>query len=137
MDAPKKPVPIVNDWARPFWEATLRNTLSIQRCKDCANHIFYPRIACPHCGSANVEWVDASGKGKVYSYTVVESNSPSAFIADIPYVVAIVELAEGVRMLSNVVGCDPSTVRCDMPVEVVFEKLDDEFTLPMFKPADS
>jgi len=137
MDVPRKPVPIVNDWARPFWEATRRNTLSIQRCEDCSNHIFYPRIACPHCGSANVEWVDASGKGKVYSYTVVESNSPSAFITDIPYVVAIIELAEGVRMLSNVVGCDPSTVRCDMPVEVVFEKLDDDFTLPKFKPAGS
>lgn len=137
MDAPKKPIPIVNDWARPFWEATRRNTLSIQRCTDCSKHIFYPRIACPFCGSANVEWVDASGKGKVYSYTVVESNAPSAFLADIPYVVAIVELNEGVRMLSNIVGCDPSAVRCDMHVEVVFEKLDDEFTLPKFKPAGS
>lgn len=137
MNAPKKPVPIVNDWARPFWEATRRNALNIQRCKDCSKHIFYPRIACPHCGSTDVEWVEASGKGTVYSYTVVESNSPSAFVADMPYVVAIVELAEGVRMLSNIVGCDPFTVRCDMPVEVVFEKLDEEFTLPKFKPAHS
>lgn len=137
MEIPKKPIPIVNEWARPFWEAARRNTLSIQFCKACSKHIFYPRIACPHCGSADVEWVNASGKGTIYSYTVVESNAPSAFVADIPYVVAIVELKEGVRMLSNIVGCDPSTVRCDMPVEVVFEKLDDEFTLPKFKPFGS
>ncbi|MBI5248819.1 MAG: Zn-ribbon domain-containing OB-fold protein [Desulfomonile tiedjei] len=135
MEIPKKPVPIVNDWARPFWDAAKEQRLVIQKCKDCEKHIFYPRIACPHCSSDNVEWVDASGKGTVYSYTVVESNSPSAFLKDIPYVVAVVRLEEGVQMLSNVVGCEPGEVRCDMPVEVTFEKLDDEFTLPKFKPA--
>lgn len=134
MDIPKKPAPIVNDWARPFWEAAKEERLVIQRCKDCEKHIFYPRIACPHCSSDNVEWVDASGKGTVYSYTVVESNSPSAFLKDIPYVVAVVRLEEGVQMFSNVVGCEPGEVRCDMPVEVTFEKLDDEFNLPKFKP---
>jgi uncharacterized OB-fold protein len=135
MDIPKKPVPIVNQWAQPFWDAANEKRLSIQKCKDCEKHIFYPRIGCPHCFSENVEWVEASGKGTVYSFTVVESNSPSAFINDIPYVVAVVKLEEGVQMLSNVVGCDPSEVSCDMPVEVTFEKLDDEFTLPKFKPA--
>ncbi len=134
MDIPKKPAPIVNDWARTFWEAAKERRLVIQRCKECGKHIFYPRIACPHCFSDNVEWVDASGKGTVYSYTVVESNAPSAFINDIPYVVAVVRLAEGVQMLTNIVGCHPEEVRCDMPVEVTFERLDNEFTLPKFKP---
>jgi len=136
MEIPRKPVPIVNDWARPFWDAAKEEKLIIQKCKDCGKHIFYPRIACPHCSSDSVEWINASGKGTVYSFTVVESNSPSAFVNDIPYVVAVVRLDEGVQMLSNIVGCDPDAVRFDMPVEVTFERLDDEFTLPKFKPAE-
>jgi uncharacterized protein len=137
MDTPKKPVPVVNPWARPFWEAARKEKLIIQKCKDCGKFVFYPRIACPHCFSEATEWVEASGKGKVYTYTVVENNAPSAFIRDIPYVVAVIRLDEGVQMLSNVVGCDPREVQCDMPVEVTFEKLNEEFTLPKFRPAGS
>jgi uncharacterized OB-fold protein len=66
---------------------------------------------------------------------VVQANAPSAFVADMPFVVAVIRLEEGVQMLSNVIGCDPHSVECDMPVEVTFEKLNDEFTLPKFKPA--
>jgi uncharacterized OB-fold protein len=135
MEASKKPAPVINDWARPFWQAAREQRLIVQKCSDCGKHIFYPRIACPHCFSDNVEWVEASGKGTVYSYTVVESNAPSAFVPDMPYVVAVVKLEEGVQMLSNIVGCSPSDVKCDMPVEVVFERLDEEFTLPKFRPA--
>lgn len=131
-----KPVPIVNPWARPFWDAARENKLKIQKCTDCNSHIFYPRIACPHCFSDNVEWVETSGKGKIYSYTVVENNAPSAFIGDLPYVVAVVRLEEGVQLLTNIVDCDPYEVECDMPVQVTFEKLNDEFTLPKFKPAE-
>ena len=135
MDNPKKPVPIVNEWARPFWEAAKEERLSIQQCTVCDKHIFYPRMACPHCGADDPKWVNASGKGTVYSFTVVQNNAPSAFIQDIPYVVAVVKLEEGVQLLSNIVGCDPADVTCDMPVVVTFEKLDDEFTLPKFTPA--
>lgn len=135
MEAPKKPAPIVNDWARPFWQGAREQRLLVQKCADCGKHVFYPRIACPHCFSDHLEWVEASGKGTVYSYTVVESNAPSAFVPDMPYVIAVVKLEEGVQMLSNIVGCAPSDVRCDMPVEVVFEQLDDQFTLPKFRPA--
>ena len=133
--ANQKPSPVVNPWSQPFWDAAREEKLVIQHCKDCGANIFYPRIACPQCFSDNVEWIQASGKGTVYTYTVVESNSPSAFAADIPYVVAVVKLAEGVQMLSNIVGCKPEDVRCDMPVEVVFEKLNEEFKLPKFRPA--
>ena len=134
MDIPQKPVPVVNPWAKPFWDAAREERLTIQKCTDCGKNIFYPRIACPECFSSNVEWVEASGRGTVYTYTVVENNCPSAFVVDLPYVVAVVRLEEGVQLLSNIVGCDPYEVTCDMPVEVVFEKLDDEFTLPKFKP---
>jgi uncharacterized protein len=129
-----KPVPVVSNWSQPFWDAAREERLVIQHCKDCGKNIFYPRIACPQCFSDNLEWINASGKGTVFTYTVVESNAPSTFIADMPFVIAIVKLAEGVQMLSNIVGCKPEDVRCDMPVEVVFEKLNEEFTLPKFRP---
>ena len=134
MEKPQKPVPVVNPWAKPFWDAARENKLIIQKCSDCGTYIFYPRIACPNCFSDNVAWVEASGRGTVYSYTIVENNAPSAFIADLPYVVAVIKLEEGVQLLSNIVGCAPGDVSCDMPVEVVFEKLTEDFTLPKFKP---
>jgi uncharacterized OB-fold protein len=109
----------------------------IQRCDDCHEHVFYPRVACPHCFSEQLSWVQASGRGSVYSYTVVYNNAPSAFARDVPYVVAVIQLAEGVRMLSNIVQCDLDGLRCDMPVEVTFERLDEAFTLPKFRPAQA
>lgn len=134
---PAKPRPVVQPWARPFWNATREGRLALQYCPACQVHVHYPRIACPHCGGDRMEWRTASGRGTIYSYTVVVSNAPSAFTADMPYVVAIIHLDEGVRMLSNVVGCDPDALRCDMPVEVVFERIDDEFTLPKFRPIEA
>ena len=133
MEIPQKPAPVVNPWARPFWEAAREEKLIIQKCEDCEKFVFYPRIACPHCFSDHLKWVEASGKGTIYSYTVVENNAPSAFIKDMPYVVAVIKLEEGVQMLSNIVDCDPEEVACDMPVEVTFEKLSDDITLPKFR----
>ncbi len=135
MEIPEKPSPEVTPWARPFWDAAKEERLILQKCKDCDKHIFYPRIACPHCLSDNIEWVEASGKGTLFSYSVVENNAPSAFTNDIPFVVALIRLEEGVQMLSNMVDCDFGELECDMPVEVTFEKLNDEFTLPKFRPA--
>ena len=131
---PAKPVPVVQPWARPFWEAARRHELVLQHCSTCDRTIHYPRVACPHCGGEDLGWRRASGRGTIYSFTVVESNAPSAFLADLPYVVAIVQLEEGVRMMSNVVECTPGELCCDQSVEVVFERLDDEFTLPRFRP---
>lgn len=131
---PAKPVPVVAPWARPFWEAARENRLVLQRCEDCHKVIHYPRMACPHCFSDRLGWQQASGRGTIYSYTVVQANAPSAFAADVPYVVAVIRLEEGVQMLSNIVDCDFDKLACDQPVEVVFERLDDEFTLPKFRP---
>ena len=134
MSAPAKPKPVVQPWAERFWEAARRQELHLQHSEDCVRAIHYPRVACPHCASTNLGWRRASGRGTIYSFTVVEANAPSAFTADIPYVVAIIRLEEGVQMLSNIVGSDPADLMCDMPVEVVFEPLDEEFTLPKFRP---
>ena len=129
-----KPVPVVQPWAQPFWDAARQHKLVLQTCNVCNRPIHYPRIACPHCGADDLGWREASGRGTIYSYTVVESNAPSAFIVDMPYVVAVVRLAEGVQMLSNIVECNPAELRCDQPVEVTFERLNDDFTLPKFRP---
>ncbi|MDY0066101.1 MAG: Zn-ribbon domain-containing OB-fold protein [Steroidobacteraceae bacterium] len=129
-----KPRPVVHPWSSPFWEGARSGRLLLQHCNSCKRHVFYPRLYCPHCFADELSWVQASGRGTVYSYTVVYNNAPSAFVADAPYVVAVVRLVEGVQMLSNIVDCDPQEVRCDMPVEVTFERLDEEFTLPKFKP---
>jgi len=135
MNASKKPMPVVNPWARPFWDGMREEKLMLQKCSDCAKFIFYPRIVCPHCFSDNLEWAQSSGKGTVYSYTVVENNAPSFFQDEMPFVVALIRLQEGVQMMSNIVSCEPSEVYCDMPVEVTFNKVSEEFTLPKFRPA--
>jgi len=137
MSIPQIRKPIVNPCAQPFWDATRQGKLMIQKCTDCQTNIFYPRLFCPNCHSEAIEWVESSGRGTVYSYSVVHNNAPSAFIPDLPYVVAIVRLEEGVQMCTNIVGCDPCDVQCDMPVEVTFDAIDEEFTLPKFKPVQS
>lgn len=129
-----KPEPVVQPWAQPFWDAAREQKLVLQHCVSCDRSIHYPRIACPHCGGDNLAWKPASGRGTIYSFTIVQANAPSAFIADMPYVVAVIRLQEGVQMLSNVVQCDPAELRCDQAVEVVFEQLNEKFTLPKFRP---
>ena len=134
MDIAERPIPPVTAWSEPYWKAAQQGKLLIQKCGECGRHVFYPRIACPFCFSDRLGWVEASGRGTVYSFSVVENNAPSAFAAEVPFVIAIVRLEEGVRMMTNIVGCDPKTVRGEMPVEVVFERLTDDLRLPKFKP---
>ena len=133
--APVPPKPVCSACARPFWDGARQGRLLIQKCGSCGQNIFYPRLSCPACFSEKLDWVEASGRGSIYSYTVVYNNAPSAFVADVPYVVAVIRLEEGVQMLSNIVECDHEKLACDMPVEVVFEELDEEFTLPKFRPS--
>ena len=129
----KKPLPEPTPWSQPFWDGCKRHELLIQRCKDCQTPTFYPKLFCPHCLSPNLAWEKASGRGKIYSYTAVHSYAPSAFSEDTPYVVAVIDLQEGVRMMSNIVDCLPEAVKCDMNVEVVFDDVTEEMTLPKFR----
>ena len=121
--------------SQPFWEAARRHELVLQRCSGCEAHVFYPRYNCPHCGSQDLEWVTAPGRGTVYSYTVARRPTHPAFADRVPYVIAIVELEEGPRMTTNIVDCDPDSVHIDMPVAVTFEDISDEISLVMFRPA--
>lgn len=132
-EKPRRPAPEVSRAGAPFWEAARDKKFLIQHCEACKENIFYPRIRCPKCHSDRLGWIEASGKGTIYSYTVVLNNAPSAFLTDMPYIVAIVRLEEGVQLLTNIIECDPEKIECDMPVEVVFKAID-EFTLPLFRP---
>ena len=130
-----KPIPPVEPWTAPFWEGTRAGRLLVQHCEACERNIFYPRLYCPYCLSDRLGWIESSGRGTIYTFSVVENNAPSAFVADMPYVIAIVRLEEGVQMMTNIAGCDPRQLRCDLPVKVVFEPLDERITLPKFTPA--
>ena len=128
-----EPTPI----SRPFWEAARKHALSLQRCDKCAEYVFYPRGLCSHCGSAELTWTEVSGRGTVYSFTVARRPTMVGFQDEVPYVIAIVELDEGPRMTTNIVGCDPESVRIDMRVEAAFERESDEITLVKFRPVES
>lgn len=128
-----KPLPQVRRETRGFWEGCKRHELLIQRCEDCGTYRHYPRPMCACCGSWNVEWAKATGKGRVYSYIVTHQLFHPAFFDDVPYAVVIVELEEGVRMVSNIVDCGPDEVYIGMPVEVVFDDVTEEVTLPRFR----
>ena len=129
-----KPVPSPSPDSRPFWEAAKRHELVLPRCRDCADLFFYPRHVCPRCLRSNLEWQRVSGKGTVYSFTVVR-RPPNKLFTEVPYVLAIVALDEGPRMTTNIVGCRPEEVRCDLPVSVVFDDVTPAVTLVKFRPA--
>ncbi|MFP6774330.1 MAG: Zn-ribbon domain-containing OB-fold protein [Alphaproteobacteria bacterium] len=123
--------------AKPYWDGLREGKLMLPECNDCGKAFFYPRIACPHCHSRNVGWMQASGKGKLYSFQIAYRALNPAFKIPPPYVLAMVELEEGPRLMSNLINveADPEVIKCDMAVEVVFEKQTDEVTIPLFQPA--
>jgi len=134
MSEYKKPLPVVQPWSKPFWDAARRHKLMIQTCNDCGLKIFYPRKYCPDCWSSNLGWSEASGRGKVFSYSITMAGVEERFEEDLPFVLALVDLQEGIRMMTNIVECKPGEVIIGMDVEVAFEDVTDEFTLPMFRP---
>lgn len=129
-----KPRPTVTREGAPFWDAARRHELAIQHCPDCDTHQFPPRRLCAHCGGRRVGWRRVSGLGRIYSFTVIHRPPEPAFAADVPYVVAVIALAEGGRMMTNIVDCPAHEVRVDMPVTAVFETVDAELTLVKFRP---
>ena len=129
------PRPLNPEFTRPFWEATKRHELIMPRCTMCDHLFFYPRSECPCCLSSNIAWAPVSGRGRLYSFTIVNQPAHSAFRDDAPHVYAIVQLDEGPRMISNVVECDHADLQVDMPLVAVFDDVTPEWTLVKFKPA--
>jgi uncharacterized OB-fold protein len=116
-----------------FWEGTRAGELRLQRCDDCAHTYFPPRPFCPSCASRDVEIVEASGAATLYSYVINQRSMPGY---EAPYSIAVVELEEGPRMMTNIVECEQTreALELDMALEVVFEECSDEITLPLFRP---
>ena len=130
----KRPLPQPTPETRHFWDGTKAGELRLQKCSACAHVYFPPRPFCPKCASREVAVLKASGRATLHSYVIHARPTPGF---DAPYAIAVVELAEGPRMMSNIVGCPqtPEALRLDMALEVSFEKQTEEITLPLFKPA--
>jgi hypothetical protein len=131
----RKPLPRIDEESRGHWEALVRHELYVQGCGACGLLRFPPRAVCTGCLSSAVAWVRASGRGTVYSFTVIHQNQAPGFREAVPYVLAIVALEEGPRLMTNVVGCAPEDVRIGLPVVVEFDDVTPEMTLAKFRPA--
>lgn len=131
----KKWLPSISPVGRPFWDAAKRHELVVQECRRDGTLQFPPRALCVACGRGNLGWKKLSGKGVVYSFTIIRqviSNSP-AFQEDIPFCIGLIQLDEGPRIYSNIVGCKPEEVDIGMRVKVIFEDITPEVTFPKFK----
>jgi len=135
MSAPLRPLPELTAEMAPFWEAARRHELVAQRCRGCGAHRWPARDLCSRCLSREAEWVAVAGRGVLFSYAVMHQVYHPWFADQVPYAIAVVELAEGVRLVSNLVDCPLDRIRIGMPVEVVFEDVTAEVTLPKFRPA--
>ncbi|MGH7932060.1 MAG: Zn-ribbon domain-containing OB-fold protein [Candidatus Binataceae bacterium] len=130
-----KPLPHLDEENRPWWEALKRHELYIQKCRDCGDLRYYPRALCTNCLSSRTEWIKCRGSGEIYTFTVTQQNQAGGFRESLPYVMAYVELDEGLKMLTNIVDCPPEEVKIGLPVEAVFDDVTPEMTLVKFRPA--
>jgi uncharacterized OB-fold protein len=132
------PAPLVLPEVKAFWDATAEGRLLLPRCEDCQTVFWYPRPYCPACASLRIAWFEASGRGSIYSFTVNRRGQAdlSAYREAGVYVLAYVELEEGVRVMTNIVDCDPDSVKIGQPVEVVFHDTGQGTALPRFRPAN-
>jgi uncharacterized OB-fold protein len=135
MNAYIKPLPQPTALSTPFWEGARHNQIRVQKCQACGHAQHPPRPLCGECWSGDLQWISCAGKGSVFSYTVCHWPTIASFKGEAPYVIAIVELPEGVRLTTNIVGCPLEAVKIGIAVEAVFEKATDEVTLIKFRPA--
>lgn len=135
---PPKPFIPPAEVARFFWDAAQQHRFVLQRCEACGCYVHWPQLRCPGCGSGRLAEAELSGRGTVYSFTIVHHVFNPAFADDVPYNLAIVELDEqpGLRVLTNIVGCENDALRIGMRVEVTFEDRDG-YSLPQFRPAEA
>jgi uncharacterized OB-fold protein len=127
-----KPVPRPAPESVPYWEAAKQHRLELPRCNSCRRFWFPPSQSCPHCLAADFTFAPVSGRGKVFSFVTYHRVYHPAFEQEVPYVVALVELEEGPRLLTNIVGVPPDKVACDMAVKVVFDDVGEGVSVPKF-----
>lgn len=130
----QKPLPQPNADDRFFWDGCREHRLLFQKCLNCGLVRWPPSIICSNCHSHDTELVQATGKGTVYTYAVYHQAYHPGFDGEVPYATAVIRLEEGPHFLSNLISCEPHEIECDMPVEVVWEDITGEFSLPKFRP---
>jgi uncharacterized protein len=130
----QKPLPQPNADDKFFWDGCRKHKLLFQKCLNCGLVRCPPSIICPNCYSDNTKLIEATGKGKVYTYIVYHRAYHPGFESEVPYVTAVIELEEGPHFLSNIIGCSPDEVKCDMHVKIFWEDISGEYSLPKFKP---
>jgi uncharacterized protein len=136
MSESAKPLPQPDPLTKPYWDSLKAHAMRLQRCGSCGRFVFFPRALCPFCFSDALTWTPVSGRGVVHAFTVPHRHPSPAFQPDLPYVVALVELEEGPRLMTNLIGVppDPAQIAVGMPVEVVYDDVTPEVTLPKFRP---
>jgi uncharacterized OB-fold protein len=139
MSAYVKPLPQPDPVTTPYWDSLREHAMKIQRCNDTGKYFFYPRGVSPFTLSDNISWELVSGQGTLHAFTIVYNMRAPGFADEVPYVVAIVELAEGPRLMTNLIGVepDPAAIKIGTPVEIVYDDVTDEITLPKFRPRPS
>ncbi len=131
-----KPLPVPQPESDHYWSSAVSGKLMIQRCVDCGEAQFYHRAFCMNCSGRSLEWIQASGRGTLFTFAIVHQPPHPGFVGDVPFVTAIVELEEGIKMPSQVIGIEPEPEQLSigMRLEVVFEKATEKIALPKFKP---
>ena len=126
---------LVTPESRPFWDGLRAGKLMLPACRSCGP-FFYPRAFCPRCHSREIKWVQSTGKGRLHAFEILYQTFNPGFQVPLPCILAMVELDEGPRLMSNLVGIDPdpNAIRCDMRIKVVFERIQNDFVLPLFRP---
>ena len=131
MSDPIRTQPHRTELTEPYWAGCREGELRLQRCRGCGRHQFYPRIFCSHCGHGELDWVAASGVGRIASFSIMERPVSKAYPS--PTVIVLVDLAEGTRMMSSLVGADPTAVEIGAPVSVEFEDWSESTAMPVFR----
>ena len=130
----RRPPPDTRNAGRMYWKAATEGRLVLPHCTSCDRPFWHPRPHCPRCGSSAVVWNEASGRGSVHTFTIVRQSPDEQFRNRVPYVVAMIDLDEGVRIMSSVIYCDAESVTIGMRVRCTFECLDDAVGIPLFVP---
>lgn len=124
-------------WQRPFWDSLRVHRVRVQRCSGCGSYRYHPKELCARCHSRAAEWVLISGRGAVYTYTVIRRAPTPAYEADLPYAIVHVTMEERFRMAATIRGIDPEDVRIGLPVQIAYDDVTPEWTLFVFEPAPS
>jgi uncharacterized protein len=131
---PSRPLPDTRNAGGKYWQTAAEGALLLPKCLQCGKAFWHPRPRCPHCGSANVDWIKSAGRGSIHTFTVVRQSGDPFFKGKLPYSVAMVELDEGPRMMSNIVQCAPDELAIGMRVAVTFEPAAEGIAIPLFRP---